>query len=268
MSGKRSRLPDLYELVYAGMQWNSDPKVLRKFSMGVRSRPFRVVVLGQNGVGKSAFIVRYLTRRFIGEYDPNLEKVYTNSRTIDGDMIMLEILDTARQEECLMLEQNIKWAEAYVLMYAVTDRCSFNECSRLKFLISAYTKKQRRSSVTVPEGHSLPVALVGNQTDRIYDRMVSEEEGRLKAAELSCMGFYEMSVRESIDDVVAVFENLYLYCRKPKKFRSRQKQMGTDLLPLVSLSSDGRPPLDTPLPEVLHQTEVFKRRKRDRKSVV
>ncbi|CAE1314802.1 unnamed protein product [Acanthosepion pharaonis] len=229
--------------------------------MGVRSRPFRVVVLGQNGVGKSAFIVRYLTRRFIGEYDPNLEKVYTNSRNIDGDLIMMEILDTARQEECLMLEQNLKWAEAYVLMYAVTDRCSFNECSRLKFLISNYTKKQRRSSVSVPEGNCLPVALVGNQTDRIYDRMVSEEEGRLKAAELSCMGFYEMSVRESIDDVVAVFENLYLYCRKPKKFRSRQKQSGSDLPPIVSLST-GAPPPGMSLPDVLPQTEVFKRRKR------
>ena len=44
-----------------------------------------------------ALVVRYLTRRFIGEYDPSSEKVYPHSTCIDGESVFLEILDSAIQ---------------------------------------------------------------------------------------------------------------------------------------------------------------------------
>lgn len=40
-------------------------------------------------------VVRFITRRFIGEYDPNLEKVYTHTTAIDGEAVLFEILDAA-----------------------------------------------------------------------------------------------------------------------------------------------------------------------------
>lgn len=40
-------------------------------------------------------VVRFITRRFIGEYDPNLEKIYTHSTIIDNEVILFEILDAA-----------------------------------------------------------------------------------------------------------------------------------------------------------------------------
>lgn len=48
-----------------------------------------------------------------------------------------------QESECLTLEANIRWAEAFILMYSVTDKCSFDECNRLKFLIN-YNKRRRR----------------------------------------------------------------------------------------------------------------------------
>lgn len=45
----------------------------------------------------SAMVVRFITRRFIGEYDPNLEKIYSFSTIIDNEMILFEILDAAGQ---------------------------------------------------------------------------------------------------------------------------------------------------------------------------
>lgn len=42
-------------------------------------------------------VVRFITRRFIGEYDPNLEKIYTFSTIIDDEMVLFEILDAAGQ---------------------------------------------------------------------------------------------------------------------------------------------------------------------------
>merc|ERR1712142_440466 len=35
-----------------------------------------MALLGLDGVGKSALMVRFLTRRFIGEYDPKLESTH------------------------------------------------------------------------------------------------------------------------------------------------------------------------------------------------
>lgn len=40
-----------------------------------------------------ALIVRFITRRFIGEYDPNLEKVYSFTTIMDNEAVLFEILD-------------------------------------------------------------------------------------------------------------------------------------------------------------------------------
>jgi hypothetical protein len=42
-----------------------------------------------------AMVVRFITRRFIGEYDPNLEKIYSFNTIVDNECIFFEILDTA-----------------------------------------------------------------------------------------------------------------------------------------------------------------------------
>jgi Ras family len=45
----------------------------------------------------AAMVVRFITKRFIGEYDPNLEKTYTHSTTVDNEIVLFEILDAAGQ---------------------------------------------------------------------------------------------------------------------------------------------------------------------------
>lgn len=42
-------------------------------------------------------VVRFITRRFIGEYDPSLEKVYAFHTVMDDEMVYFDILDTAGQ---------------------------------------------------------------------------------------------------------------------------------------------------------------------------
>lgn len=40
------------------------------------------------------------------------------------------------------LDNNIRWADAYVLMYAINDKCSFDKCHHLKFLID-YNRRRK-----------------------------------------------------------------------------------------------------------------------------
>lgn len=47
----------------------------------------------------SALVVRFITKRYIGEYDPTLEKMYSFHTVIDNDMVYFQILDTAGQPD-------------------------------------------------------------------------------------------------------------------------------------------------------------------------
>lgn len=38
-------------------------------------------------------VVRFITRRFIGEYDTNCDKVYTFDTIIDSEVVVFEITD-------------------------------------------------------------------------------------------------------------------------------------------------------------------------------
>ncbi|KAF5892403.1 ras-related and estrogen-regulated growth inhibitor-like protein, partial [Clarias magur] len=52
-----------------------------------------ILMLGAENVGKSALIVRFLTRRFIGEYG-SIESIYSHHDKIDGREICFNIWDS------------------------------------------------------------------------------------------------------------------------------------------------------------------------------
>lgn len=221
--------------------------LFRRLSISNKSRPFRIAILGQNGVGKSALTVRVLTQRFIGDYDPLLENTYSCNKCIDGETVALEILDTAAQEENSRLEANIKWADAVIIVYSVTDRCSFNECSRLKVVINSYSKRSKNNGTSVSP--CLPAVLVGNQTDRARDRMVSTAEGRAKSIEMNCIGFYEISIREERDSASQIITDIFRHCRKP----SRRSQLQQRLSYPMTASLDRKDRRDTECTTMTHQ---------------
>ena len=45
----------------------------------------------------SALIVRLITGRFIGEYDPSMEAVYTYTIPLPGYTLPIQVMDTAGQ---------------------------------------------------------------------------------------------------------------------------------------------------------------------------
>jgi len=60
---------------------------------------YKIVVVGSGGVGKSALTVQLVQNHFIDDYDPTIEDSYRRQVAIDGDICLLDILDTAGQEE-------------------------------------------------------------------------------------------------------------------------------------------------------------------------
>ncbi|XP_022236631.1 ras-related and estrogen-regulated growth inhibitor-like [Limulus polyphemus] len=209
--------------------------VFSRLSHHARPKTLKVMVLGLAGVGKSALTVRFITKRFIGDYDPTLEDVYTHETSVNNESVIFHILDSAghsHDTEPFFLESNIRWADTFILMYSVTDKCSFDECNRLKFLINLYNKRCRILGTQLFPGHftDVPVLLVGNKADQYGDRMISRAEGERRSHEIGCVGFHEISVRESIDDVERVFRDLYQNWKtwnKTSKMRRCSSDVGT-----------------------------------------
>ncbi|XP_078540181.1 ras-related and estrogen-regulated growth inhibitor-like [Lissotriton helveticus] len=189
------------------------PRPLRRSVSLAPARTVRLVVLGQSAVGKTALTVRFITRRFIGDYDPTLEMIYRHTASIDGEFVHFEILDTAGQEEdSLQIEEKIKWGDGFAVVYSVTDRCSFDEVMRLCFLINHIHSNTKRGTSDQP-----PVVIVANKKDLQFDRMVSTEDGDslTKALKYPC---YEISTRDSYEETVMVFNALYYELLKQGNF--------------------------------------------------
>ena len=67
----------------------------------------RVVVLGHGGVGKSSLTLRLITDNFMEEYDPTIEDSYQKSVVVDGESTVLNVLDTAGQEEYSSMQDQV-----------------------------------------------------------------------------------------------------------------------------------------------------------------
>eukprot|EP01091_Cochliopodium_minus_P018350 TRINITY_DN741_c0_g1_i2.p1 TRINITY_DN741_c0_g1~~TRINITY_DN741_c0_g1_i2.p1 ORF type:complete len:121 (+),score=28.46 TRINITY_DN741_c0_g1_i2:115-477(+) len=85
-----------------------------------------ISVFGGGGVGKSCVIIRYLQGVFFDDYDPTVEDSFRKQVNIDDEPIFINVLDTAGQEEFrTFLERWIKEADAYLLIYSIIDKNSF-----------------------------------------------------------------------------------------------------------------------------------------------
>ncbi|XP_017163426.1 ras-related and estrogen-regulated growth inhibitor isoform X1 [Poecilia reticulata] len=157
--------------------------------------PVKLLILGAQNTGKTALCVRFITKRFIGEYDHKKEVTYRCSRTVDQETVDLEILDLPCKSSEASIESSIRWADGFLLLYSITQRSSFLEIPRLKTLID-----QTKQSLV------FPTVLVANKADLEVGRKVTTEEGQRLAKDLGC-GFRELSVAEAVLSVeAAIFQ--------------------------------------------------------------
>ncbi|XP_029941964.1 ras-related and estrogen-regulated growth inhibitor [Salarias fasciatus] len=178
--------------------------------------PLKLLVLGAHNTGKTALCVRFVTKRFIGEYDRKKDVTYRCSRTVDQESVDLEILDVAWKSSAASLEASIRWADGFLLLYSITQRCSFTEVPRLKTLID-----QTKQSLVVP------TVLVANKADLEIGREVTTEEGQRLAKDLRC-GFRELSVAEAALAVeAAVLQLIRLVLDQQRPLPDRRSYMLT-----------------------------------------
>ncbi|KAG9107447.1 Ras GTPase ras2 [Ceratobasidium sp. 392] len=168
----------------------------------VHTEQWRITMLGDGGVGKTALAVQascphphtvahptpllsyptpqpkqrqvaspgspFLTllTGSLQTYDPTIEDAFRHSVVVDDEMTYLEIVDTAGQEEYATLrDQWIREGEGFILVYSIASRRSYDRI-----------KTFQDSIVRVKRGARPVFMLVGNKDDKQNEREVSREE--------------------------------------------------------------------------------------------
>ncbi|XP_077987429.1 ras-like protein family member 12 [Glandiceps talaboti] len=163
---------------------------------------YKIALLGSLGVGKSALTVKFLTRRFINEYDPTLEDTYSKETIVDNQQVLVKIMDTANQEGKNEFGENsaeryLNWADAFIVVYGIDNRQSFDEAKTFLHEVSEHQK------ITSPDK---PILLLGNKVDMQRYRQVSKTEGNSLSQQYACK-FYESSAAGNYDSVEKVFQD-------------------------------------------------------------
>merc|ERR1719410_362879 len=87
-----------------------------------------ISVMGAGAVGKSALTLRFIQGQFVANYDPTIEDAYRKQIDVDGNQLLLDVLDTAGQEdfECLRT-QWMKNKDGFLLVFSMVRRSSFDQ---------------------------------------------------------------------------------------------------------------------------------------------
>ena len=116
---------------------------------------YKLVVVGAEAVGKSALTIQLCKNHFVDVYDPTIEDSYQKQVLIDEEICILDIIDTAGQDDCsAMHDQHIRTGEGFLLVFDVTNSKSLAK-------IPQYHEQIKR----VQEDEAVPMLLVGNKCD-------------------------------------------------------------------------------------------------------
>eukprot|EP00164_Ancoracysta_twista_P002250 GFYU01002972.1.p1 GENE.GFYU01002972.1~~GFYU01002972.1.p1 ORF type:complete len:225 (-),score=47.91 GFYU01002972.1:313-987(-) len=157
---------------------------------------YKLVFLGDQSVGKTSIITRFMYDTFDTNYQATIgidflsKTMYLEDRTV-----RLQLWDTAGQERFRsLIPSYIRDSSVAVVVYDITARSTF--LNTAKWIEDVRTER----------GSDVVLMLVGNKTDLSDKRQVTLEEGEAKAKELGCM-FIETSAKAGFN-IKALFRKL------------------------------------------------------------
>lgn len=172
-------------------------------------------------------------QQFVEEYDPTLEDSYRRQCVIDNVPSLLEILDTAGQEEYTALrEQWIRDSQLFVIVYDVTRQSTFEAAPQKLF-------KQVMETKGKLDANFRPglVCLVGNKCDLADKREVSTYDGKALAQKLGC-SFMETSAKTRTNVEEAFFSVVRADRKRQREVENRELKWQKENLGDQSKSSN------------------------------
>ncbi|XP_056638859.1 uncharacterized protein LOC130446550 [Diorhabda sublineata] len=178
---------------------------------------YRVVMLGDAGVGKTALVSQFMTSEYMNTYDASLDDEFgerTVSVLLDGEESEMIFIDHPSSE--MSVENSLSTYEphACVMIYSVVSRSSFQHAEEtLNYLWrEGYTQEKS-------------VIVVGNKADLARARVISPNEGKSLAVARDCK-FIETSsgIQHNVDELlVGILKQIRLRESREKKKATLKK---------------------------------------------
>ena len=165
----------------------------------IEDKQYKVVMLGSGAVGKSAITVQMVSGHFLSSYDPTIEDSYRTTINVNNQDIILNILDTAGQEEFYALrDQYMRSGDGYIIVFSITSITSFLEVNAIK--------EQLNIVLDADNNTLIPIILVGNKCDLEEYRQVQSSDAQRLAEEWK-VKYFETSAKNKIN-INRIFEEL------------------------------------------------------------
>ena len=165
----------------------------------IEDKQYKVVMLGSGAVGKSAITVQMVSGHFLSSYDPTIEDSYRTTINVNNQDIILNIIDTAGQEEFYALrDQYIRSGDGYIIVFSITSVTSFLEVNAIK--------EQLNMILDTDDNTLIPIILVGNKCDLEEYRQVQSSDAQRLAEEWK-VKYFETSAKNKIN-INRIFEEL------------------------------------------------------------
>ncbi|KAJ3066747.1 Ras- protein Rab-6B [Podochytrium sp. JEL0797] len=159
-------------------------------------KKFKLVFLGEQSVGKTSLITRFMYDKFDNTYQATIGIDFlSKTMYLDDRSVRLQLWDTAGQERFRsLIPSYIRDSSVAVVVYDISNRASFQ--STTKWI----------DDVRAERGNDVIIVMVGNKTDLSDKRQVSTDEGETKAKEAGVL-FIETSAKAGYN-VKALFRKI------------------------------------------------------------
>ena len=172
---------------------------------------FKMIVIGDAGVGKSCLTGRAIKDKFETEYAPTVGFEFLSFSTkIDNKIIKLQIWDTCGQEVYRSLITNFyRNASLAMMVYSINSRESFIH-------INQWLKEVR-----IQSHPDVKIILVGNKADLNNERTVSKDEAQRYKEENQILYFEETSAKTGLNAKEVFTEAARILYEEHKRYKSR-----------------------------------------------
>ena len=164
---------------------------------------FKIIVIGNSGVGKSCLSLNGTTGNFIENHNTTIGfDFFSFVGKVNKTIIRLQIWDTCGQEDYKSLVQNFyRGSVLAIIVYAINDFKSFQS-------IENWVKQLKQYS-----SPDIKIFLIGNKCDLEDNRVVSNEMGKKLKEDLEFELFMETSAKTGFNSqklFIEAFQLLYL----------------------------------------------------------
>ena len=201
---------------------------------------FKMIVIGDAGVGKSCLTNRAAKDKFISNYSPTIGFEFLSfSTNIDDKIVKLQIWDTCGQEVYRSLITNFyRNASLAMMVYSIDSKESFLH-------INQWLKEVR-----IQSNPDVKIILIGNKADLENERTVDYDVAQKFKEENQILYFEETSAKTGLNSKKVFEEAARILYNEAKNYKSNSKN--NELINDIKKNSN--------IPKKLKKTEKKKRK--------